>query len=449
MAGLRERVLEFLRDDYRTHRDQPLLSQLGDYKREEHERAFRVRLKQLMAHGDELEAQRWLVFHGHMAPQPALASKALRQQAEEALHATPDGTAGRRRGNLCERVMECALDVALGRAALGSARERQARRVLAEADYAKQRTPAWPPFSLEGAEYEHVIACLVGAEAEAWLYDAGYPVAEADRRACPREEGDVSDAVVTAPSKPRLKDVPVALVERYYAIVSGALAAPGVPGGLKPAPTEADETPSPSPVGAGFSPPATRGNAPAAPGVAPSSTPNAAADADSLQSQIVQLWHGLMGDPAAYTDVLVPLALDDRTGAGLYLMGPDLLEGDHPLNVWCSARTWEKFRRLGRPAFLFGIVRRSDQPDLGHLLFPLVRERGGASDTRLENMSLEVLPPERSVALAVANALADFRDECATAPQFNTSLAFYRATNLYVPAGCPDRFRALFGEDDF
>ena len=82
MAGLRERVLEFLRDDYRAHRAEPLCSQLGDYKYEEHNQAFRVRLKQLMAADDALEAQRWLVFHGYLKPQPLLAPKELRRQAE-------------------------------------------------------------------------------------------------------------------------------------------------------------------------------------------------------------------------------------------------------------------------------------------------------------------------------------------------------------------------------
>ncbi|MEC4184721.1 hypothetical protein VJ918_07860, partial [Adlercreutzia sp. R21] len=195
------------------------------------------------------------------------------------------------------------------------------------------------------------------------------------------------------------------------------------------------DTPS---VGAGFSPPA--------PGTA-SPAPQPAQD--TLHAQIVQLWHALAAEPAAYSDVLVPLALDDRTGAGLYLLGIDLLEGEHPLNVWCSPSTWDKVRRLGRPSFLLGIVRRSDQPDLELLPFPLVRERPGASDTQLNNMSLEVLPPEPSLARTVANALIAFRDECATEPQFNTSLAFYRATNVFAPAGCPERFRALFGEDDF
>lgn len=421
MAGLRERVLEFLRDDYRAHRADPLGSQLGDYKHEEHTQAFRVRLKQLMGAGEALEAQRWLVFHGHLQPQPPLTPNDLRRLAEEALARTPDGTAARRRGNLCERIMECALDDAVGAAALGSAQERQARRNLAEADYAKQRTPAWPPFCLEGEQYERLIACLVGAEAEAWLYDAGYPVAEADRRAR-RAEKDEASTVVTATPKPRLKDVPLALVERYYATATG---------GLKPAPTGVVGIDS---VGAAFRPPASRTTSP---------TP------DTLHAQIVQLWHALAAEPAAYSDVLVPLALDDRTGAGLYLLGIDLLEGEHPLNVWCSSSTWDKVRRLGRPSFLLGIVRRSDQPDLELLSFPLVRERPGASDTQLNNMSLEVLPPEPSLARTVANALIAFRDECATEPQFNTSLAFYRATNVFAPAGCPERFRALFGEDDF
>lgn len=422
MAGLRERVLEFLRDDYRAHRTDPLRSQLGDYKYEEHGQAFRVRLKQLMVADDALEAQRWLVFHGYLKPQPPLAAQELRRQAERALASTPDGTAARRRGNLCERIMECALDAAAGAAALGSSQERQTRRALAEADYIKQRTPAWPPFCLEGEQYERLIACLVGAEAEAWLYDAGYPAAEQDRRVRQAEEeasrpsanvaatpaASAASAVVTASPKPRLKEVPLALVERYYAAAAGG------------------------PKGA----PAAVGSTPAAP-------------VDALHSQIVQLWDALMDDPAAYADVLVPLALDDRTGAGLYLMGPDLLEGEHPLNVWCSPSTWDKVRRLGRPPFLLGIVRRSDQPDLGLLPFPLVRERLGASDTQLNNMSVEVLPPESSPARTVANALIAFRDECATDPQFNTSLAFYRATNVFAPANCPERFRALFAEDDF
>lgn len=422
MAGLRERVLEFLRDDYRAHRTDPLRSQLGDYKYEEHGQAFRVRLKQLMVADDALEAQRWLVFHGYLKPQPPLAAQELRRRAEAALASTPDGTAARRRGNLCERIMECALDAAAGAAALGSSQERRARRALAEADYAKQRTPAWPPFCLEGEQYERLVACLVGAEAEAWLYDAGYPAAEQDRRVRQAEEeasrpranvaatpaAPAASAVVTASPRPRLKEVPLALVERYYAAAAG------------------------DPKGA----PAAVGSAPAAP-------------VDALHSQIVQLWDALMDDPAAYADVLVPLALDDRTGAGLYLMGPDLLEGEHPLNVWCSPSTWDKVRRLGRSPFLLGIVRRSDQPDLGLLPFPLVRERPGASDTRLNNMSVEVLPPESSPARTVANALIAFRDECATDPQFNTSLAFYRATNVFAPANCPERFRALFAEDDF
>lgn len=427
MAGLRERVLEFLRDDYRAHRADPLGSQLGDYKHEEHTQAFRVRLKQLMAAGEALEAQRWLLFHGHLQPQPPLTPNDLRRLAEEALARTPDGTAARRRGNLCERIMECALDDAAGEAALGSAQERQTRRNLAEADYAKQRTPAWPPFCLEGEQYERLIACLVGVEAEAWLYDAGYPVAEADRRAR-RAEKDEASTVVTATPKPRLKDVPLALVERYYATATGGATSVGTPS-----------------VGAGFGPPAPEPSSehatPPAPG--PAISP------DTLHTQIVQLWHALAAEPAAYSDVLVPLALDDRTGAGLYLLGIDLLEGEHPLNVWCSSSTWDKVRRLGRPSFLLGIVRRSDQPDLELLSFPLVRERPGASDTQLNNMSLEVLPPEPSLARTVANALIAFRDECATEPQFNTSLAFYRATNVFAPAGCPERFRALFGEDDF
>jgi len=419
MAGLRERVLEFLRDDYRAHRAEPLCSQLGDYKYEEHNQAFRVRLKQLMAADDALEAQRWLVFHGYLKPQPLLAPKELRRQAEMALASTPDGTAARRRGNLCERIMECALDAAAGATALGSSQECQTRRALVEADYAKQRTAAWPPFCLEGDQYERLVACLVGAEAEAWLYDAGYPAAEQDRRTCQAEEkafrptggvvaASAAPAVVAASPKPRLRDVPVALVERYYA--AGA-------GDPKGAPAAADSAPA-TPV-------------------------------DALHSQIVQLWYALMDDPAAYADVLVPLALDDRTGAGLYLMGLDLLEGEHPLNVWCSPSTWDKVRCLGRPPFLLGIVRRSDQPDLGLLPFPLVRERPGASDTQLNNMSVEVLPPESSPARTVANALIAFRDECATDPQFNTSLAFYRATNVFAPVNCPERFRALFAEDDF
>ena len=80
---------------------------------------------------------------------------------------------------------------------------------------------------------------------------------------------------------------------------------------------------------------------------------------------------------------------------------------------------------------------------------PLLRRQPNGADTRLENMNAEVLAPERTVALAAANALAIFQDECATNPRFNQNLDFYRKTNLFVPPDCPVRFRALFGEDDF
>lgn len=446
MSSLRDRLLNFLRDDYCSHGDHPLQSQLGDFKYEGHRQAFRVQLKQLLYDGTTEEAQQLLVAHGHLAPQPALAEAALRKAAETALTSTPDGTAPRRRGNLCERVMECALDTVMEKRALGSAEEREGRLQWAREDYRKQSGPEWPPFSLEGAAYQAVIERLVGAEAEAWLYDAGYPAAALRRRqqqllqqddweAAMKEPpsgrandeniktatsvADEASTTITAPRRPRLKDIPLGLVERYQRV---AYTNPAAEDQARPTPTtlayQANSTP-------------------------------AAADGD-LQASIVQLWQAMAREPGGYSDVLVPLLLDDRSGAGLYLMGPDLLQGNgYALEAWCSRATREKMRALPRPAFFFVILRRSPDPDLNLLGLPLLRRQPNGADTRLENMNAEVLAPERTVALAAANALAIFQDECATNPRFNQNLDFYRKTNLFVPPDCPVRFRALFGEDDF
>ena len=461
MSSLRERVLTFLRDDYRIHRDDPLNSQLGAFKRDEHEEAFRVRLKQLLADDQLLEAQRWLVFHGHLAAGAPLSRRALRKEATRALAATPNGTAVRRRGNLCERIMECALDQGMGRSALGDGDERALRRQLAEADYQKQRGPAWPPFTLQGEDYQRLLACLIGAEAEAWLYDAGYPLAEQlrqerlaqgndDWEEAVKESGsavgsrkvqaaaagadaalDSDPLVVSAPRKPRLEAIPLGLVERYQQAAYGS--DPGAVG--TPGPAEAPGIPAASQAtgAAGTTHPAT-----------------ATGPADDLQAQIIQLWDSLASDPESYSDVLLPLLLDDHSGAGLYLMGPDLLEGErHAVEAWCSRATRDKMRAVGPQPFFFAILRRSDEPQLDLLPFPLLRERATVGDTRLENMSVEVLAPERTVPLTVANALGIFRDECAANPRFNPNLAFYRQTNLFLPKKCPARFRPLFAEDDF
>lgn len=456
MSNLRERVLTFLRDDYRVHRDDPLNSQLGAFKRDEHEEAFRVRLKQLLADDQLLDAQHWLVFHGHLAAGAPLSRRALRKEATRALAATPNGTAARRRGNLCERIMECALDEGMGRSALGDAGERALRRQLAEADYQKQKGPAWPPFALQGEDYQRLLSCLIGAEAEAWLYDAGYPLAEqlrqerlaqgnddweevvkesepavssrtAQAEAAGADAASGSDPlVVSAPRKPRLEAIPLGLVERYQQAAYGSdPSAVGTPG-----PAEAPSTPA-----ASQDDHATHGTT---------------ASADDLQAQIIQLWNSLIADPESYSDVLLPLLLDDHSGAGLYLMGPDLLEGErHAVEAWCNRATRDKMRAVGPQPFFFAILRRSDEPQLDLLSFPLLRERANVGDTRLENMSVEVLAPERTVPLTVANALGIFRDECATNPRFNPNLAFYRQTNLFLPKRCPARFRPLFAEDDF
>ena len=81
MSSLRDRLLNFLRDDYCSHGDHPLQSQLGDFKYEGHRQAFRVQLKQLLYDGATEEAQQLLVAHGHLAPQPAPAEAALRTPA--------------------------------------------------------------------------------------------------------------------------------------------------------------------------------------------------------------------------------------------------------------------------------------------------------------------------------------------------------------------------------
>ena len=511
MSNLRERLLDFLRDDYCAHSAQPLQSQLGDFKQEEHQQAFRVQLKQLLLGGNNPEAQRLLVTCGHLAPQPPLAPAALRAAAEAALASTPNGTAPRRRGNLCERVMECALDARMGAEALGSAEEREERLHWAREDYRKQAGPGWPPFSLEEAPLQAVIERLVGAEAEAWLYDAGYPAAELRRRerqllqqddweaavkeparatggSGATEEPQAEPDIIAAPRRPRLKEIPLGLVERYQLHVYGGQAAQAGAAGALEAEIEslpyeragADENANPGEsaraggvtglgesampeTGTANSASASGGGATSGAGAAngaSASSENARPGAgtatsgvadDSLQESIVQLWEAMAAKPGNYADVLMPLLLDSRSGAGLYLMGPDLLEdGQHTVEAWCGPSARSKLRTMvPRPPFFFVILRRSPSPNLDINYFELLKPQASGADTRLENMNAEVLPPSGSIGLMAASALAAFRDECATDPKFSRCLSFYRSSNPALPDGCPARFRPLFDGDDF
>ena len=498
MSSLRERLLDFLRDDYCAHSAQPLQSQLGDFKQEEHQQAFRVQLKQLLLSGNNPEAQRLLVTCGHLAPQPPLAPAALRAAAEAALASTPNGTAPRRRGNLCERVMECALDARMGAEALGSAEEREERLRWARDDYRKQAGPGWPPFSLEEAPLQAVIERLVGAEAEAWLYDAGYPAAELRRRerqllqqddweAAVKEPARAGDGnggaeepqaepdIIAAPRRPRLKEIPLGLVERYQLHVYGGQAANAVGVGAQEAEIESlpyentgtdkgaglgeSATPetgtsnSASASGGGAMPGTGTANGASASGGGArpgAGTATSGAADDSLQESIVQLWEAMAAKPTDYADVLMPLLLDSRSGAGLYLMGPDLLEdGQHTVEAWCGPSARTKLRTMvPRPPFFFAILRRSPSPNLDINYFELLKPHASGADTRLENMNAEVLPPSGSIGLMAASALAAFRDECATDPKFSRCLSFYRRSNPALPHGCPARFRPLFDEDD-
>ncbi|MBB3170322.1 hypothetical protein [Parvibacter caecicola] len=482
MSSLRERLLDFLRDDYCAHSAQPLQSQLGDFKQEEHQQAFRVQLKQLLLGGNGPEAQRLLVTCGHLAPQPPLAPAALRAAAETALASTPNGTAPRRRGNLCERVMECALDARMGAEALGSAEEREERLRWAREDYRRQAGPGWPSFSLEEAPLQAVIERLVGAEAEAWLYDAGYPAAELRRRerqllqqddweAAVKEPARADDGngraeapqaepnIIAAPRRPRLKEIPLGLVERYQLHVYGGQAANAGGVGAQEAEIESlpyENTGTDKSAGLGESAMPGTGTTNRASASSESARPgtggvtSGAAD-DSLQESIVQLWEAMAAKPTDYADVLMPLLLDSRSGAGLYLMGPDLLEdGQHTVEAWCGPSARSRLRTMvPRPPFFFVILRRSPSPNLDINYFDLLKPHASGADTRLENMNAEVLPPYGSIRIMAGRALAAFRDECATDPKFSRCLSFYRSSNPALPHGCPARFRPLFDEDDF